>query len=237
MFLPKHSHTADDSHGRSSAVALSPRKPQRITSKSQVETVEPTTQSLLATTGLPSPQTETESPMAMHATIDIPAVRPDYLDADPVIPPINAYGTFDPSLLSPSSRLRRTPSGQSSVSAESSHQPLLPSQAPQDYRRRSRVSGDLMPFADILTNISTWFRRPEAIPSNSTVRIPLLWMYISADKLTGGNWAKNVTEESRYQLQIPPSNSCQRGELAFGDSSLLERVVQRARRSGSCTRN
>lgn len=68
---------------------------------------------------------------------------------DPIIPPINAYGTFNPS----SSRrsLRRSHSDSSSRSSRSSRgQPVLyPSAQPTHNTILSRVSRDLIPFASV----------------------------------------------------------------------------------------
>ncbi|KAF8809755.1 UPF0187-domain-containing protein [Phlegmacium glaucopus] len=83
-------------------------------------------------------------------------------EADPIIPPINAYGTFDPAKLtandstSPSGHLlRRSPSSISQLSnssAQSRHQALLPSsQSPNQDTILNKISGDLIPFAGIIT--------------------------------------------------------------------------------------
>lgn len=87
-----------------------------------------------------------------------------FVDMHPIIPPINAYGTFDPSRLASTSRassssalhplLRKgsNSSDLSSVSAQSHHQPLLPSaQPPPQDNVMDKVSGDLIPFGSAIS--------------------------------------------------------------------------------------
>lgn len=86
---------------------------------------------------------------------------------DPVIPPINAYGTFNGSS---STHLRRQPS-QASQSSE--HQPLAPAQS--QHRHVGRVYMDLIPFAGLWQSIGRLFtgKKQDYLPvANDAAQIP-----------------------------------------------------------------
>ena len=96
---------------------------------------------------------------------------------DPVIPPLNAYGTFDPN---DSLRSRvgsgRSPSRVSHVSDVSNHsqnRPLLPS--PRKPTQGPEVARDLIPFASLSTSLmrKLGFLGSESLAPNVTVP-PLL---------------------------------------------------------------
>jgi putative membrane protein len=94
-----------------------------------------------------------------------------FVDMNPIIPPINAYGTFDPSRLASTSRassssalrplLRKgsNSSDLSSVSGQSQHQPLLPSAQPPQDNVMDNVAGDLIPFGGAISAIRRRFGR------------------------------------------------------------------------------
>ncbi|KAF8161654.1 Bestrophin, RFP-TM, chloride channel-domain-containing protein [Crassisporium funariophilum] len=148
-----HDHSADDKHTQEvmTTALPSPRRGQRIT-----------TQTVIA-------QTVPEDSYA-----HVPTAPPT--DTDPEIPPINAYGTFDAAKLSSGSRatsrhlLKRSASqasGLSTVSTQSQHQPLLPgSQPPVDDNVMDKVSGDLIPFAGIISMLRRQFspQTPAVLP-------------------------------------------------------------------------
>lgn len=122
----------------------SPRKAQRITTQTAT----------LPTQVNSSPPQETSFPPS---------------DDDPIIPPINTYGTFDPHKLlsqprasssSTSRGLRHSSSHAShlsSISAQSQHQPLLPSSQPADDSVMDKISSDLIPFASTISMLRRQF--------------------------------------------------------------------------------
>ena len=105
------------------------------------------------------------------------------VDCDPIIPPINAYGTFDSQKLtgvpSPSTHrgLRHSPSQAShlsSISGLSQHQPLLPSsQPPTNENVMDQVSGNLIPFAGTISMLRRQFAPPplEVLPPGVSVSL------------------------------------------------------------------
>lgn len=142
------------------AALPSPRKAQRITTRTVI-----------------SPPHTDASPL--HGSCPL-------VDCDPIIPPINAYGTFDPQKLSsksgisPSSThrlLRHSPSHAShlsSISGQSQHQPLLPSsQPPPNESVMDQVSGDLIPFAGTISMLRRQFAPPplEVLPPGVSVSL------------------------------------------------------------------
>ncbi|KAH9477665.1 UPF0187 protein [Psilocybe cubensis] len=131
--MHNHHHTADDdnNYGATTSALPSPRKAQRITSQI-VNFDTPVTRPVVSST--PS-----SSSSSRHAYIDI--------DADPIIPPINAYGTFDPNNLGPASRRRHVDlSESSSISAHNEHRLLMPSsQPPKNDNVMDKVHKDLIP--------------------------------------------------------------------------------------------
>ncbi|KAF8971759.1 Bestrophin, RFP-TM, chloride channel-domain-containing protein [Flammula alnicola] len=148
-----HDHTAADDKHTQQAMASSlpsPRRAHRIA-----------TETLIV-----QPPSEASPPRASssHVLVDV--------DVDPIIPPINAYGTFDPKKLSSGSRasstgavhrlLRRSASQSSqlsSLSAQSQHQPLLPSsQPPPDDNVMDKISSDLIPFAGTISLLRQQFQ-------------------------------------------------------------------------------
>ncbi|PPQ71454.1 hypothetical protein CVT24_011966 [Panaeolus cyanescens] len=146
LVRPMHDHIHDADHTRDEEVLLSPRKGQRITTKANIHQRTPPTAS--------------------------PIIQPQLIDADPVIPAINEYGTFDPAKLSASEAtlrghhaLRRTPSSLSSTST--ARQPLLPSQAPTSSNVMNKVDKNLIPFAGMASRIKSWFTRNNAQARNT----------------------------------------------------------------------
>jgi putative membrane protein len=99
------------------------------------------------------------------------------VDADPVIPSINAYGTFDPSghALGPPTPPtgKRSPSRASHTSDHSGrsvHQPLLPSvQRPAE---GTKVFQDLIPFAGVYASVMKVFQRKRVNDSLPNVAVP-----------------------------------------------------------------
>ncbi|KAJ3566803.1 hypothetical protein NP233_g6772 [Leucocoprinus birnbaumii] len=84
---------------------------------------------------------------------------------DPVIPPINAYGTFNPSHPSTHGQTQRPSS--SSASSSDGHLILLaPEQLPRNTSLLSKVSGDLIPFSGLLDGIRSLFstRKDHPLP-------------------------------------------------------------------------
>ncbi|KAG6888353.1 hypothetical protein C0995_009046 [Termitomyces sp. Mi166 len=81
-------------------------------------------------------------------------------DIDPVIPPINAYGTFQPPCKYCLKRSRSQASALSSGSsnATSSHQALLPSSLPADDTFFGKVSSELIPFSSLLNMLRNYLR-------------------------------------------------------------------------------
>ncbi|CAA7268873.1 unnamed protein product [Cyclocybe aegerita] len=135
--MHEHDHTADNKHTQEaiSSALPEPRKAQRITTQTVIRTE------------------QSRPPRSSSSSSDV----------NPIIPPINAYGTFDPSrLTSPSHHsLRRSPSQGSHLSNASStsqHQPLLPSsQPPPEDNVMDKVSSDLIPFAGIISMLKRQF--------------------------------------------------------------------------------
>ncbi|KAK0201949.1 Bestrophin, RFP-TM, chloride channel-domain-containing protein [Desarmillaria ectypa] len=115
------------------------------------------------------------NPSLPHAQLS-PSVplfsRPNFDMQDPVIPPINAYGTFhlskQASSISLRYQLRRN------ASSSSVHRALQPSQQLSDDNVMDRVSGDLIPFAGFFSTICGWFRKVdyETLPSNGLRKDP-----------------------------------------------------------------
>ncbi|KAJ3777473.1 UPF0187-domain-containing protein [Lentinula raphanica] len=78
---------------------------------------------------------------------------------DPVIPAINAYGTFDNSNGSRHNlRHASSTSSISNASVQSAHQALHPSQNPSTHRKISNLDPDLVPFSGVLHNIKEWLK-------------------------------------------------------------------------------
>ncbi|KAF9445947.1 UPF0187-domain-containing protein [Macrolepiota fuliginosa MF-IS2] len=99
--------------------------------------------------------TNVSSPVAED--IDLPYTNP-------VIPAINAYGTFNPSNLRPHHHAHGSSSPSSSSSND--HVPLLASnQPPRDRSLLSKVSRDLIPFAGVLSGIRGFFKTDRPHPS------------------------------------------------------------------------
>ena len=140
-----------------------PRKAQRITTKTHMHSQPPPLRARSVSPGL--------------------SLEP----SDPVIPAINAYGTFDPTKLSSSSPpqpshlppLRRSASHSSHLSSQSQHQPLLPSTQPPADTVMGKVSSDLIPFPG-LAALFHWFRPRHSLelsPSPDAVsRVAPCWM-------------------------------------------------------------
>ncbi|KAF5312327.1 hypothetical protein D9619_002547 [Psilocybe cf. subviscida] len=160
--MHEHTHSADDRHTQRvlSADAPSPRRAQRIT-----------TQTLIQETSVALPETSSQP----HVLVDVTA-EPD-------------YGTFDPSKLSSEAnpagegsskeRIPRTlrhsssnSSQRSAVSAQSEHQPLMPSSQPPPEAENimGKVSRDMIPFAGTISLIRRGFQgsrsTDEQSPSN-----------------------------------------------------------------------
>ncbi|KAJ3789196.1 UPF0187-domain-containing protein [Lentinula aff. detonsa] len=81
---------------------------------------------------------------------------------DPVIPPINAFGTFNNSKSPQGSRhsLRHasSTSSLSNESVQSEHQALHPSQNPTTHKKMTNLDPDLVPFSGVFYNIKEWFK-------------------------------------------------------------------------------
>ncbi|KAF9479416.1 UPF0187-domain-containing protein [Pholiota conissans] len=129
----------------------------------------------IITSSLPSPRRAQQITKETTVSPAPPKVPSHILvDVEPteiqptVIPPINAYGTFDPAKLASTSRspsssssglqpmLRKTSSTSdlSVNSTQSQHQPLLPStQPPPQDNVLDKVSGDLIPFAGVISSL------------------------------------------------------------------------------------
>jgi hypothetical protein len=142
----QHEHTADDERTHASTSALpSPRRGHRITTKISA-----------AQSGIPSAISETPpspQPFAPQPFLPQPFVPSATDDRNPVIPPINAYGTFDSSTVV-SRGVRRTGSPESHTSSISSFsRPLLPSSQPPAESARNKVSRDLIPFAMVWNHL------------------------------------------------------------------------------------
>ncbi|TEB37921.1 UPF0187-domain-containing protein [Coprinellus micaceus] len=151
--LHDHEHTADDDGDRATSTAAHPRTGHRITTKVSAA------QSGIPTSVVP-PAASAPSPQGYYLPTPNEQPRSDFM-----IPPINAYGTFDPSsqTLQRSARAPVPSSGQQEISRSGSpashlsdissvNQPLLPSSMPPAQDAMSKVSRDLIPFA------STWAR-------------------------------------------------------------------------------
>jgi putative membrane protein len=122
----------------------SPRKAQRITTQTAT----------LPAQANSSPPQGTSSPPS---------------DDDPIIPPINAYGTFDPHKLLSQSRVSSSSTNRglrhssshashlSSISTQSQHQPLLPSSHPANDNVMDKISSDLIPFASTISMLRRQF--------------------------------------------------------------------------------
>jgi len=138
------------------------------------------------TSALPSPrkaqrittQTITLPPQADSSLLQGTSSPPD--DNDPIISP-NAYGTFDShKLFSKSGAANRrlghssSQASLSSISVQSQHQPLLPSsQPPANDNVMDKVSGDLIPFAGVITMLRRQFASPpsEVLPPGVSVSL------------------------------------------------------------------
>ncbi|KAL0955876.1 hypothetical protein HGRIS_002075 [Hohenbuehelia grisea] len=147
--LHDHHHNTHLDVGRSTAIQ-SPRKAQRIASSP------------------PMPQPRVSPAHSPSPDADAP---------DPIVPAINAYGTFTPPVATPSrtpastlhhhhhhAKRRRSTSASSrsstssSASSVSAHRPLLPSTMPDgDDGIVSKVSGDLIPFASFYHAIRRYY--------------------------------------------------------------------------------
>ncbi|TFK65187.1 UPF0187-domain-containing protein [Pluteus cervinus] len=141
LVRPLHDHEHKSDHHPASSAAT-PKRSQRISAQPPI----PEPKSSTSTSQQPSASTSTLSPSPL---IDF---------KDPVIPPINGYGTFDGSTttVDPSSmlprHLRRVPSHSSDMSTaseQSQHRPLLPSAQPNPRTILDKVSGELIPFAGL----------------------------------------------------------------------------------------
>lgn len=78
---------------------------------------------------------------------------------DPVIPPINAYGTFNNSPRGSTRHSLRRASSHASLSNESTHsehQALHPSQNPDAHKNMTHANADLVPFSGVLYNFKIW---------------------------------------------------------------------------------
>ncbi|KAJ4501430.1 Bestrophin, RFP-TM, chloride channel-domain-containing protein [Lentinula lateritia] len=92
---------------------------------------------------------------------------------DPIIPPINAYGTFSNDSSPPNGPRRslRHISSTSSLSNESvrsEHQALHPSQNPNAHKKITHVDPDLIPFSGVFHNIKEWLKGQYSSSSSYT---------------------------------------------------------------------
>lgn len=153
--LHDHEHTADDDHTHASSSALPPpRRGHRITTK-----VSAAESGIAVTVTSPTSNSDAVSSQSHHFSSSSAA--------NPVIPPLNAYGTFDPSVTL--MRSRSVPSASkktdvltsNSAASSTSHlssisnvnQPLLPSTQPPAQDVMHKVSRDLIPFAGMVSTI------------------------------------------------------------------------------------
>ncbi|RDB20650.1 hypothetical protein Hypma_012157 [Hypsizygus marmoreus] len=118
-----------------------------------------------------SPPTSPRKAQRISAEPPMPQPSSSSYDSDPVIPPINAYGTFQPPHTRPLHQLKRAKSQASSLSttSTSSHHVLLPSTQPQDNTVMAKVSGELIPFWSIVNMLRRKFasqRLLEILPPN-----------------------------------------------------------------------
>ncbi|KDR72660.1 hypothetical protein GALMADRAFT_252832 [Galerina marginata CBS 339.88] len=171
-----HDHTADQHAEHAISTALpSPRRAQRIT-----------TQTIITE----APESSSPSPTPSHLQSPLSSPLVD-VDVDPIVPPINAYGTFnafDPTKLSsgppgsssgpppprghPLLKHRASLNSQLSLASVSSfatsqHRPLLPSaQPPRTDNMMDKVAGDLIPFAGTIAMLREQFAAPalEVLP-------------------------------------------------------------------------
>ncbi len=103
----------------------------------------------------PSPPKSAPSPTPSAGSSRL---RNENFAPDPVIPPINAYGTFQPPKKVSSSSLRQLRRTPSQTSIHSAHGPLQAArQTPHDDDMLNKVSGDLIPFAGFYNSIRGWF--------------------------------------------------------------------------------
>ncbi|GLB38067.1 putative UPF0187-domain-containing protein [Lyophyllum shimeji] len=150
--LHEHEHTTDKAFAEAATSALaSPRRAQRISAVPPM----PQAKSAFASPSASGPSSSPKPPA----------------DVDPVIPPINAYGTFNPRKAA-LPRRSKSPSSSISSSSSSSRHVLLPSTLPEDDTVLAKVSSELIPFSGIAGMVRRYFsrqRRPlEVLPPNVT---------------------------------------------------------------------
>ncbi|KIJ63484.1 hypothetical protein HYDPIDRAFT_92362 [Hydnomerulius pinastri MD-312] len=102
----------------------------------------------------PTSFSETLSPTTSTGLL---ASNRDSTASDPYIPPVNAYGTFDPS--SASATLVRRPSTLSSASSRSDGHLLFPSIIPSEKTVVSRISTELIPFESFFRAFGRFLKR------------------------------------------------------------------------------
>lgn len=157
--LHDHDHTIEQNNVAVTSALPAPTMARRIASNP----------------ALPHPRS---SPTPSHSK----GKAPTHL-GDPVIPPVNAYGTFNNSNSPRGSTrhsLRRASSHSSlsNASTHSEHQALHPSQNPEAHRKITQNDPDLVPFSGILYNVKIWVKglfsssAYEEIPSDESSRNP-----------------------------------------------------------------
>ncbi|KAJ3521112.1 hypothetical protein NMY22_g12448 [Coprinellus aureogranulatus] len=154
--LHDHEHTADDDRDHGTSTAVHPRTGHRITNK-----VSAAEAGIAPRIVLPPSGTAPISQDYQH--LPTPNEQPSRLPDMVTIPPINAYGTFEPHSQQVSQRSSRTAASRSVSrsshlsSISSVHHPLLPSAMPPAQNAMSKVSPDLIPFAGLWLRMKHWF--------------------------------------------------------------------------------
>ena len=148
--------------------------------KSQAEHDHPLASAVQETSHLSSPQSNGHHTRSSEPSSSTPTLKSSNLlpvpTANPIVPAINAYGTFDQTQTT-----KRKASANSFVSSSSDgnseNRPLLPSELGDSSGLLDGVSRDLIPFQGIFSAIHTAFRwkkveKEEGLPTK--VRFPLL---------------------------------------------------------------
>ncbi|KIK69657.1 hypothetical protein GYMLUDRAFT_34048 [Collybiopsis luxurians FD-317 M1] len=135
--LHEHDHTIEQNNAAITNTLPVPTKVRRIASNP----------------ALPQPRSAQTHP---HQPEDHKGKSSIHL-GDPIIPPINAYGTFRSSN-SHSLRRASSTSSLSGGSEHSEHQPLNPSQNPALHKRIRNVEPDLIPFSGVFRNVKEWLK-------------------------------------------------------------------------------
>lgn len=152
---------------------------------------------------------------------------------DPIIPPINAYGTFDPHIQhpqAPSRPVSRQSDISQTTSEESESRPLLPSELrTEEPGFMSRVSRDLIPFESIFSFIHRIFKRTPKLelPTNGTVQVryshffhpcEAQWAHTTQQGIGADSGQRKVAELSQAKKEM--ANGKHRPKIAGGGQNL-----------------